>query len=105
MPACIHGMSPLGACGICTPPEPSLLTGGNGWRINAWRCDCCPEYHNVWRFYTSAPDSHISNADHTGSEIFQSVGELVTAHPRLTPIRVDNEEALLADYLARHGAE
>lgn len=22
MPACIHGISPLGACSICTPPSP-----------------------------------------------------------------------------------
>lgn len=24
MPACVHGWSPLGACSICTPPEPKL---------------------------------------------------------------------------------
>lgn len=81
-----------------------LLTGGDGWRVTAWRCACCSEYHNVWRYYSSAPDSHISNADCTGSEIFQSVDELVAAHPQLTPVGVDNGEALLADYAARSGA-
>lgn len=78
----------------------ALLTGGDGWRVIAWRCACCPEYHNVWRYYSSAPDSHISNADY-GSKIFRSVDELAAAHPQLNPIGVDNEEALLADYVAR----
>jgi hypothetical protein len=77
------------------------LMGGDGWRVTAWRCGCCPDYHNIWGYYSRAPDSHISNADY-GSKIFQSIDELAASHPHLTPICVDNQEVLLADYLARH---
>jgi hypothetical protein len=27
VPACVHGWSPLGACGICTPPAPAVSSG------------------------------------------------------------------------------